>query len=296
MSVPERDDVEIIVVDDASGEHYKEEIESACSSRRTQTRIVFLTENGGGGKARNEGMKIARGKWVVFLDADDMFNYCINAAMDDYADCDADIIFFRASSIDNDTYLPLRRADRVNSCVEAALNGTSDSDYLLRYRQGCPIGKLIRMDFLKEHNIWFEEIRKHNDVRFAYTSGYYAKKMSVDPRAIYCITSRGDSVSMDISAEARLLRVSVAIRGIEFHQKHGVAIDELSYNILFDTMAEIYEKDKSVYEKGLQMLRESSLDQKMVERRLGKALRNAKARRLLPAPVRRLIKSLFHIK
>ena len=39
LSVPEREDVEIIVVDDASGDSYKPEIENACMPRSRQVRI-----------------------------------------------------------------------------------------------------------------------------------------------------------------------------------------------------------------------------------------------------------------
>jgi glycosyltransferase involved in cell wall biosynthesis len=293
-SVPFRDDVEIIVVDDASDEKYKPKIKEICTLRNTQIKLVLLAENGGGGKARNKGLDIAQGKFVVFLDADDFFNYCINQAMDDYKDVDTDIIFFRAGSIDDQTYLPLHRADRINSCVNDFLNSAPDCDYEIRYEQGCPVSKFIKRSLLEEHNIRFEEIRKHNDVRFSYTSGFYAKKIVADPRAIYCITTRSDSVSMDVSAEARLLRVNVTADFIKFKKEHGLKIG--NEELLFDTMAEIFFKDKFVYNKGLEKIRTIGLSKEFITKRLRRAIRNHQIRMFFSPRVRTILKKFLKVR
>lgn len=290
-SVPLRDDVEIIVVDDASDEKYKPKIKEICTIRSAQIKLVLLAENGGGGKARNKGLDIAQGEFVVFLDADDFFNYCINQAMDDYKDVDTDIIFFRAGSIDEQTYLPLHRADRINCCVNDFLNRAPDCDYEIRYEQGCPVSKFIKRSLLEEHNIRFEEIRKHNDVRFSYTSGFYAKNIAADPRAIYCITTRSDSVSMDVSAEARLLRVNVTADFIKFKKEHGLTIDNEDF--LFDTMAEIFFKDKSIYNKGLKKIEAIGLPNVFISKRLRIAIRNHKIRIILSPKVRIILKKIL---
>jgi glycosyltransferase involved in cell wall biosynthesis len=293
-SVPLRDDVEIIVVDDASDEKYVSEIKRICELRKSQIKLILLAENGGGGKARNKGLEVAEGKFAVFLDADDFFNYCIDEIMDDYMHDDAEIIYFKAGSIDNDYYLPSNRTFRTNDLVDAMLCKMHNSDNNIRLNHDVPWAKFISRKLIAEHNIKFEEIRKHNDVRFSYTSGFYAKTIKCDPRAICCITFRMNSVSMDVSAEARLLRVNVTADFIKFKKEHGIEIGDEAF--LFDTMAEIYFKDKSVYNNGIKKINGIGLPQDFVSKRLRKAILNYRVRHLLNKKIRKVIKSFLFIK
>ena len=101
-SIPVRDDVQVIVVDDNSdldvvdfsnfpqwsGEHY-------------ETYFSKTTLFAGG--ARNVGMQHALGTWIVYLDADDLFAPQINAVLDKYKSSEADYIRFGLESRDCDT-------------------------------------------------------------------------------------------------------------------------------------------------------------------------------------------------
>lgn len=64
------DDFEVVVVDDGSTDKSL----SLAFSCREGTKVpmnVITQENGGPSKARNTGVKHAKGEWIVFLDADD---------------------------------------------------------------------------------------------------------------------------------------------------------------------------------------------------------------------------------
>lgn len=62
-------DIEIVIVDDGSTDNSREIVEKLAE---TDDRIfLYHKENGGVSSARNYGLKMARGKWVTFLDADD---------------------------------------------------------------------------------------------------------------------------------------------------------------------------------------------------------------------------------
>lgn len=68
---------EIVVVDDGSKDN---SLKLVCDLSNEKIKIVALEKNGGLSNARNEGMKIAEGEWLQFLDSDDkldlsLFNY-----------------------------------------------------------------------------------------------------------------------------------------------------------------------------------------------------------------------------
>lgn len=62
-------DFEIVVVDDGSSDSPKAVIDKIADPRIT----YIYQENGGGSKARNQGMRAARGRFIAFLDSDDFF-------------------------------------------------------------------------------------------------------------------------------------------------------------------------------------------------------------------------------
>lgn len=63
-------EVEVIVVDDASSDRTEEKVRSFTSER---VKYVGLAENRGVANARNVGTKMAQGKYLCFLDADDLW-------------------------------------------------------------------------------------------------------------------------------------------------------------------------------------------------------------------------------
>lgn len=60
-------DFEVIIVNDGSTDHSMEIVRSIQDPRI----VLIEQENGGPSKARNTGIKHAKGEWIVFLDADD---------------------------------------------------------------------------------------------------------------------------------------------------------------------------------------------------------------------------------
>lgn len=221
-SIPTRDDLEVIVVDDASKEQYKPLLRDVCAAHsHKHLQLVELAKNGGGGRARNEGLSVAKGKFVLFADADDFFNYCINNILDEYIETDADIVFFKGSCVDSETYITGTRLNYINQKIERYLADPIKGETTLRYHFQIPVCKIIRHSVITEHNLSFDETSIRNDVTFSYRLGHAANRLKVDNRALYCATTREGSVSTFRDADKILTTIDVLGRAVMFFRSIG---------------------------------------------------------------------------
>ncbi|GHT76937.1 hypothetical protein FACS189413_08830 [Bacteroidia bacterium] len=211
-SIPQRDDVQIIVADDHSDWTNKQPFDFP-SLQRKDVELIFTHEGKGGGYARNQGLKAAKGKWILFADADDFFTENVNEILEQYKDSASDLIFFKSCSVDSDTLQASMR--------HAYFNGVLDrgSDYF-RYFYYVPWGKIIRHDLIQSHAIRFDETPVGNDVMFSMQTGYYAQKIEKSDTVLYCITARAGSCDGNQSLEAMFCRYEVAVRRNFFLKEH----------------------------------------------------------------------------
>jgi glycosyltransferase involved in cell wall biosynthesis len=171
-----------------------------------QVEVVFTKEGRGAGYARNIGLDKAKGKWILFADADDYFNYCITDILPEYLHCDADIIYFKNRSIQLGDYTPLARnnwRNGRNAYINFYTKYPQKAELLLKYKTGMPWGKMIKKSLIDNNKIKFEELSFWEDVGFSYMCGFFASKIRVDPRAIYTACLRNGSNQEDASTIER---------------------------------------------------------------------------------------------
>lgn len=68
-----RDDFEVIVVNDGSTDNSIKVIEAFISENDINNLILITQDNGGVASARNTGIRVATGQYIAFLDADDVW-------------------------------------------------------------------------------------------------------------------------------------------------------------------------------------------------------------------------------
>lgn len=219
-SIPRRNDLQIIVVDDNSTEQINE-----FKLIKKEYRWVEWYDcriNGGGGKARNMGLELARGRYIIFADADDFFEKNLDSILEEYSHKDFDIAFFKGTSRDTDTFQPAGRANHLNRFIDSYLNGMDPDAINLRYSFGEPWCRIVSRKMIADEGIKFDETKIHNDTAFSYLTGYYAKKVIVDSRPIYCVTTRKGSVSVTDSEDCILTRIEIFTRKEKFISDNNV--------------------------------------------------------------------------
>lgn len=94
--------IEVICVNDGSTDNSKEILENYA---KQDSRIHILSQkNQGAGAARNLGMQVARGKYLSFLDSDDIFEpLMLETMVRAIEKDDADVLVCRADRFDTNT-------------------------------------------------------------------------------------------------------------------------------------------------------------------------------------------------
>lgn len=256
-SIPQRDDIQIIISDDNSATDIRKTCEYLALNKRA-IKIINSQASKGAGHARNMALPFIEGKWVLFVDADDFFNSEIDDFFNKYIDSDCDIVYFNAYSLDSDTYEPSKRADHLNVMIDKATNDVTKDEGLkeLRFLFSEPWAKMIKTSLIHKNKITFEETIILNDVRFSYNIGYHATKIDVDNRKLYCITTRSNSVSTNRTETAILTRFYVIMEWQLFLNKHSIGIESQWYKYLSYLFAIHLYKDFKTFKKEYRIIKQ----------------------------------------
>lgn len=218
-TIPQRDDLQIIVVDDCSSEECVKELEK-IKNEFPKAQFYSTDINGGGGKARNVGLQHANGKYLIFADADDYFNLCFNDCLDQYKDTDFDIIYFAVNSVDTLTYHNCDRGAFILPQLSKFL--TNKKAQNVKFKFTAPWAKFISKKMVFDNNIKFQESIVYNDMRFSQLCDFYAQNINADLHAIYCITYRINSISCIDNPQKELEKVKVMIEYYNFFRENGI--------------------------------------------------------------------------
>lgn len=253
-SIPEREDIQIIVVDDCSDESIKEIIATASNSNRIETYSTSTPK--GGGAARNVGLTHTKGKWVTFIDADDFFTEKFNDIVNSLAAREEiDILYCSANSVDSEYYTSSKRADTLNKYISLYQKKDLEGENRLRFTFGEPWCKIVKRTLIENNDITFTESSIHNDTHYSYLVGYYAKNIAVTPYALCTITTRDGSVSKTLSESKKLERIMIFAEAHRFYKNHNIP-SKYVINFLWPQMARSFFENKETYKKGYRILRE----------------------------------------
>ena len=179
-SIPERDDVQIIVVDDNSDDGKKPLLRER---KNLQVILLDAIQSKGAGRARNVGLKQAEGKWLLFADADDAFTNNLTSFLDFYVENEnVDMVIINAYGIEKDgreIYL------RQQMYFDNWRTKHWYAEKVLRYEMWTPWSRMVRKSFVKRHNIRFEEVPIGNDIVFGLLCSKFSRNIDVYDKHVY---------------------------------------------------------------------------------------------------------------
>lgn len=191
-------DWELIVIDDASTDKSTEIIRK-YASMSNKINPIYLKQNIGVGNARNEGIKIAQGKYIGFVDSDDwidsrffqeLMNYIV---MDDseIAVCGVKTEYGNSkSSFYRYKYTSANCID--NNYALRLLTNTHNID---EYISPIVTNKIYLTSFLKKNKLLFDPSKSFQDDFYTFFCLVYASKISIVPDVFYHYFQRPNSIT-----------------------------------------------------------------------------------------------------
>lgn len=163
-------DFELICVNDASDDMSAEILKEYI---KLDDRIISLTNNyhQGAAEARNRGMKVAKGTYLAFLDADDVFdNKMLELAFNAIEQGHADVVMFEFMHMPTERiYDVVKKTHTREYKAKYCRNYFYLKGYppyeILRWTSA-PWNKLYRRSFIEEQCLTFQTLSCSNDVYF----------------------------------------------------------------------------------------------------------------------------------
>ncbi|MBQ9021346.1 MAG: glycosyltransferase [Eggerthellaceae bacterium] len=215
-------DFEAILVDDGSTD---ETFELAQAATEGDSRFVLLAqENAGPGMARNAGLAVARGEWVLFFDVDDYpHEDLLEKALSRAQETGADIVVYGHDhqwASGGPSWPSHNRWDA--SKLPEVFSPHDIADDLFGVLRNWPWDKMWRRQFLQDAGISFPPLYRTEDMPFTCLGLVDAKKISLLDDVLYTYrvgalvssTQTLDSAPFDFFEACCLLKAGLEQRGL----------------------------------------------------------------------------------
>ena len=200
--------IEIILVDDGSPDNCPQMCDE-WAKKDERIRVVHK-RNAGLGMARNSGLEIARGEYILFIDSDDYLDLstielCVSSALHN----NSDVVIFGRKDVDDDgvvgemnikTNTDVFTGDEVQHTLLPAV---------FSYKMGFGVsaaGRMYRTDIFRKHNLRFKSEREiiSEDAYFALELFSKDVTVSIVSKNLYHYYRRSDSLTHTYRADRQL--------------------------------------------------------------------------------------------
>lgn len=211
--------LEIILVNDGS----TDQSEKICVNYKNRDkRITYIYQtNAGSGPARNNGLKHAHGKFIVFVDPDDWIDSNLVSNLVSAQSNSFDLVLSGCTTI----YFKNQKEKKRSVLIpeQKILEGTeAKQEYVALFNKGLigsPTKKLYLKEIIDKHNLEFPDLRRSQDIVFNYR--YFDKCNSVNI----------------INYSGYFYRINYEDRGIKLKENYYLTI-----NLIVKDVCALYEK------------------------------------------------------
>ncbi len=200
------EEYELILVNDGSEDHSEDIIDKKIEEFGLNKIIKVNQKNGGQGKARNAGVRVARGEYITFVDSDD---YIDKEMLKD--------LYEKAIQEKSDLVI----CDYIEEIGESKVYKKSlykelediNKEYILTVAGPC--SKLIKRSLIDENDLYFPENMIYEDLAVMPTFGAFASKIAYIKKPYYYYYIRSNSSMRQLEYSEKLKNIFKAMELLE---------------------------------------------------------------------------------
>lgn len=188
---------EVLVYDDCSTD---DSVDKILSTYSDEVRLFVGDRNQGAGLAKNACIDIAQGKYICFLDADDLL--ACNA-IDNFIHAvgNSDVVIGRVSSFSQSG--GAFRHQYINDSVDKLMETL---DYCAMSQAMSACNKMYLLSYIRKYDISFSKYRVMDDALFCYEIAMNRPKVSFAPVEVLHIRQHGNSLSK-VTSDDKIIEV-----------------------------------------------------------------------------------------
>ena len=196
-------EIEIICVDDGSVDGT---LEALKEYENLDNVTVITQENAGAGAARNKGISYAKGEYLSFLDADDIFEKdMLEVAYNKAVEDKADMVVFNSDQYYEETQ-EYKKADWTLRYAKippyTPFKHRQMTDNVFKVFVGWAWDKLFLKEFVDRYALKFQEQRTSNDMFFVFMATVLSNRITVVPKdKVLVHQRRNNAVSLSNTRE-----------------------------------------------------------------------------------------------
>lgn len=163
-------DFELICVDDCSKDDLTLEILDAYEQVDERISVVHFSENAGAAEARNMGLKHAKGEYIIFLDADDIFDEDMLEKMYnslESTNADMCVCGHRTYSEQSKSIVNEYKLRNITGITNRMFSIKELGEEGLLFWYPVPWNKMCKTDFVRRNGLCFQNLSSSNDVFYA---------------------------------------------------------------------------------------------------------------------------------
>ena len=200
------EEIEVLLIDDGSTDNSGKICDEA--SQKDKRITVVHKKNGGLSDARNVGLELCKGDWILFVDSDDCINkYVVQICIESATKKDgADIICFNYTNVEDNQNVDFREK-------KVAMEMQTETGALAVKRCFMNVGSIVVWNKMYKRSLFqklrFPKGKIHEDEFLTYKLLYNAKKVGYIDVSLYYYTIRNNSIMRTEFNKKRLVLLEV---------------------------------------------------------------------------------------
>lgn len=261
---------EVIFVDDCSTDNSVYMLKQFCE-RDSRFNFIEHSNNSGCGIARNSGIKIAKGEYIMCLDADDKFSkQLLEKTFNAITKANADVAIVKSivKNIEDGTEKCFGQWRRIDEMIQGkksiVIDNPTQVDNIVNLIDYVAWSKMVKTEYFKNNELWFYPLKYYEDIPFSFLTSFFADRIVFvnEPLITYFRKQKESMTSWTISKEYNMIYAfdKIICRQNEYDWRH-IEIDFMS-RVLTNIVAVYKAKDTNREDKEfiLSLMREKYID------------------------------------